>query len=115
VLYLIVSKTDVKFDERSSDLIAEPCHAKLAPHKQLLDAAHIRRVTVSFNRLSQDELKDASPATFTYGSPSLGEESLICSMDPSLSIHLELGRVAANFTAQHRWSWLCLIDSPTYG
>ncbi|KAG7354603.1 biotin carboxylase [Nitzschia inconspicua] len=100
VLYLIVSKTDVEYDENASDVIAETCHAKLIPYKHLLEAAHIRRVTISFNRQSDDGFESASPATFTYRSPSFGEESLIRSIDPSHAIHLDLGRVAVNFTVR---------------
>ena len=100
VLYLIVSKTNVEHDENASDLMADTCHAKLAPYKDLLDKANVRRVTVSFNRQSEDGYEDASPATFTYRSPSFGEESLIRSIDPSHAIHLDLGRVAANFTVR---------------
>jgi acetyl-CoA carboxylase/biotin carboxylase 1 len=100
VLYLIVSKTDVEQDEKASDLMAETCHAKLVPYKALLEKASVRRVTVSFARQSEDGFEDASPATFTYRSPSFGEESLIRSIDPSHAIHLDLGRVAANFTVK---------------
>jgi acetyl-CoA carboxylase/biotin carboxylase 1 len=100
VLYLIIAKTDVGSDEKAGDMVADTCHAKLAPYRELLKKAQVRRVTVSFNRESEDGFADSSPATFTYRSPSFGEESLIRSIDPSHAIHLDLGRVASNFTVR---------------
>lgn len=100
VLYLIIAKTDVGSDEVAGDLVAATCHARLAPYKDLLERAQVRRVTVSFNRQSEDGFEDISPATFTFRSPSFGEESLIRSIDPSHAVHLDLGRVAANFTVR---------------
>lgn len=98
VLYLVVADTEVGGDEKSIDQLGETCHAKLAGHKAMLEKAQVRRVTVSFNRRAEDGLENTSPVTFTYRSPLFGEESLIRSIDPSHAIHLDLGRVAANFT-----------------
>jgi acetyl-CoA carboxylase / biotin carboxylase 1 len=98
VLYLVVSDVSVTSDEASNDALAEQCQAALNPHKKLLDQAHVRRVTFSFNRTSDDDFEDhGSPATFTYSFPEFFEESLIRSIDPSHAMHLDLNRVAANF------------------
>jgi acetyl-CoA carboxylase/biotin carboxylase 1 len=99
VLYIIVAKTNVENDEKSSDLMSGICHAKLAPYKELLQKAQIRRVTVSFDREATEDI-EASPATYTYRSPSFEEETLIRSIDPSHAIHLDLGRVASNFSVK---------------
>ena len=99
VLYIIVAKTNIENDEKSSDLMSGICHAKLAPYKELLQKAQIRRVTVSFDREATDDI-EASPATYTYRSPSFEEETLIRSIDPSHAIHLDLGRVASNFSVK---------------
>lgn len=96
VLYLIVAKMDVENNEKSCDLMSEICQAKLAPYKELLEKAQIRRVTVSFDREDTDNI-GGSPPTFTYRSPLFEEESLIRSIDPSHAINLDLGRVASNF------------------
>uniref|UniRef100_A0A7S4ATM8 Acetyl-CoA carboxylase n=1 Tax=Pseudo-nitzschia australis TaxID=44445 RepID=A0A7S4ATM8_9STRA len=97
VLYLIVAKTDVENDEKSCDLMSGICQAKLSPYKALLEAANVRRVTVSFDKEATDNI-GASPATFTYRSPLFEEESLIRGIDPSHAINLDLGRVASNFS-----------------
>lgn len=95
VLYIIVAKMDVENNEKSCDSMADICQKKLAPYKGLLEKAHVRRVTVSFDREDTDNI--GSPPTFTYRSPLFEEESLIRSIDPSHAINLDLGRVASNF------------------
>jgi acetyl-CoA carboxylase/biotin carboxylase 1 len=99
VLYLVVADTVVS-SEASHDAVSERCRSLLEPHKALLERAHVRRVTFSFNRKSEDEFgfeEHSSPATFTYRSPDFVEESLIRSIDPSHAMHLDLNRVATNF------------------
>ena len=98
VLYIIVAKTDVEDDEKSCDVMSGICKAKLAPYKDLLEKAKIRRVTVSFDRDGTSHM--GSPPTFTYRSPLFEEEALIRSIDPSHAINLDLGRVAANFSVK---------------
>jgi acetyl-CoA carboxylase/biotin carboxylase 1 len=98
VLYLIVADTVVRSDEASHDAVSERGRSLLEPHKALLERAHVRRVTFSFNLKSEDEFDEHnSPATFTYRSPNFDEESLIRSIDPSHAMHLDLDRVATNF------------------
>lgn len=98
VLYLIVAGMEISSDEDSINKVAETCQAKLVNYKGLLERAQVRRITVSLNRKVDDEFENTSPVTFTYRSPSFSEDSLIRSIDPSHAIHLDLGRVAANFT-----------------
>jgi acetyl-CoA carboxylase/biotin carboxylase 1 len=97
VLYLVVVNTAVGSDEASNDALAERCKLVLDPHKTLLELAQVRRVTFSFQRNQDDFEEHSAPVTFTYSSPEFKEESLIRSIDPSLAIHLDLTRVAANF------------------
>mmetsp|Transcript_9114 Transcript_9114/g.22318 ORF Transcript_9114/g.22318 Transcript_9114/m.22318 type:complete len:2359 (-) Transcript_9114:209-7285(-) len=99
VLYIIVAKMNVENDDNSCDLMSKICHQKLAPHKDLMEKAQIRRVTVSFDRESTENI-GGSPPTFTYRSPSFEEETLIRSIDPSHAINLDLGRVASNFAVK---------------
>ena len=101
VLYIIVAKMDVENDEKSCDFMSVVCQKKLAPYKELLEKAQIRRVTVSFDRNREDiDNIGGSPPTFTYRSPLFEEESLIRSIDPSHAINLDLGRVASNFSVK---------------
>jgi len=99
VLYLVVAKTNVENDETSSNVMSDICHTKLLPYKAMLQKAQVRRVTVSFDREDSEDI-EASPATYTYRSPSFEEETLIRSIDPSHAIHLDLGRVASNFSVK---------------
>jgi acetyl-CoA carboxylase/biotin carboxylase 1 len=97
VLYLVAAKTIVGSDESTNDALAERCHSLLAPYRDQLDTAQVRRVTVSFDRQAEEGLQDSSPTTFTCRAPKFVEDSLIRSIDPSHAIHLDLARVAANF------------------
>lgn len=98
VLYLVIADTVVRSDEASHDTVSERGRSLLEPHKALLERAHVRRVTFSFNLKSEDEFEEHnSPATFTYRSPDFVEESLIRGIDPSHAVHLDLNRIAANF------------------
>jgi acetyl-CoA carboxylase/biotin carboxylase 1 len=98
VLYLIVPGTmGDNSDEASSDALAKRCQAILAPYKDDLAKAKVRRVTFNFDRRAEDGFEGSSPVTFTYRCPEFAEDSLIRSIDPSHAIHLDLARVAANF------------------
>ena len=98
VLYFVVLGTVVENDEASHDALAETLKGILKPHIDLMKRAHVRRVTFSLHRKHDDELDEhTTPATFTFRAPDFNEESLIRSIDPSLSMHLDLPRVAANF------------------
>jgi len=98
VLYFIVLESLVGVDEASSDIDAERCEATLQPYKHLLKKADIRRVSFAFNQEQEDEFQDFGTALFTLRSPEFREDALYRRIDPSLSMHLHLNRVAANFS-----------------
>jgi acetyl-CoA carboxylase / biotin carboxylase 1 len=97
VLYFIVLDTMVSNDEISNDADAERCESILNAYRKQLGQADIRRVSFAFNQRCQDELQDFVPALFTFRTPEFREDSLYRRIDPSLSTHLQLHRVAANF------------------
>ena len=98
VLYFVIVNTVVGSDDASHDALAETLKGILKPHEALLKKAHVRRVTFSLHKKQDDEFEEHStPATFTFRAPEFTEESLIRSIDPSLAMHLDLSRVAANF------------------
>ena len=97
VLYFIVLNSVVGTDEVSNDLDAERCETILEPYRPLLKKADIRRVSFAFNQEQIGELQDFGSALFTFRSPEFREDSLYRRIDPSLSMHLHLNRVAANF------------------
>jgi acetyl-CoA carboxylase / biotin carboxylase 1 len=97
VLYFVLLDTVVSTDELSNDEDAARCEHVLNSYKMQLALAGIRRVTFVFCQQGQDELQDNIPALFTFRSPEFREDSLYRRIDPSLSMHLHLHRVAANF------------------
>lgn len=97
VLYLILPKMAAGRDEDSSNALAQRCQALLAPHKSLFENAQLRRVTVLFDRKTEDGAEDASPGAMTYRYPEFKEETIIRDINPSHAMNLEMARVAANF------------------
>jgi acetyl-CoA carboxylase / biotin carboxylase 1 len=97
VLYFIVLGTLVAQTEEASDAMAFKCETLLAPHLDLLKKADIRRVSFVFPQEKEDEFADVFPALFTCRFPDFLEDSLYRKIDPSLSMHLDLNRVASNF------------------
>jgi acetyl-CoA carboxylase/biotin carboxylase 1 len=97
VLYLILPKMAAGSDEASSNALAERCQSMLAPHKKLFEKAQVRRVTVLFDRKTEDGAEDASPGAMTYRYPEFKEETIIRDINPSHAMNLEMARVAANF------------------
>lgn len=97
VLYLIVTDKTVNADEQSSDSFAKECSEVLAMHKESFLRADIRRVSLILQQQREDEFSDVVPALFTFRSPKYAEDSLYRQIDPSLSMHLQLHRVATNF------------------
>jgi acetyl-CoA carboxylase / biotin carboxylase 1 len=98
VLYLVMVHEVVGGDETAQDSLAERFKAVLEPHHALLKRAQVRRVTFSLRRKQDDDFDEhGMRVIFTYRTPEYKEEPLIRSIDPSLSMHLELARVAENF------------------
>jgi len=97
VLYFIVLESLVGTDEASNNVDAERCEAILEPYRQLLKKADVRRVSFAFDQEENDEFQDWGTALFTFRSPEFREDALYRRIDPSLSMHLHLNRVAGNF------------------
>jgi acetyl-CoA carboxylase / biotin carboxylase 1 len=104
VVYLIVLDRSVGADEQSSDDFAKECSELLSAMKDRLLAADIRRISLILQRQREDEFSDVVPALFTFRSPKYTEDSLYRQIDPSLSMHLQLDRVATNFRIKARGS-----------
>lgn len=100
VLYFVVLDKLVSADESSSDVDAARCEQILALYKPQLEKADIRRVSFAFGQEPKDDFQDFVPALFTFLNPDFREDSLYRRIDPSLSMHLHLNRVAANFKIQ---------------
>lgn len=99
LLYFVILSCMVGADdEDAADETAKQCEAILKPFGSQLEQADIRRVSFVFNQELEDEFQhDFGNALFTFRSPEFHEDSLYRSIDPSLSSHLHLNRVAANF------------------
>ena len=98
VLYFFILDSLVGADEASNDVDAERCKALLEPYKALLKKADIRRVSFAFNQEQEDDFQNFGTALFTFRSPEFREDALYRRIYPSLSTHLHLNRVAANFS-----------------
>jgi acetyl-CoA carboxylase / biotin carboxylase 1 len=104
VLYLIVLDRSIGADEQSNDDFAKECSELLSAIKERLLTAGIRRISLILQRQREDEFSDVVPALFTFRSPKYTEDSLYRQIDPSLSMHLQLNRVATNFHIRARGS-----------
>jgi acetyl-CoA carboxylase / biotin carboxylase 1 len=97
VLYFVVLDALVDADEASNDAYVARCEAILERYKPSLMKACVRRVSFVFSQAQQDEFHDFAPALFTFLNPDFREDALYRRIDPSLSMHLHLNRVASNF------------------
>ena len=97
VLYVIVVDTLVGPSGDSMDTTSLKCQQLLQPHVDLLKRADIRRVSFVFPQEQEDDFEGGMPALFTFRFPEFTEDSLYRNIRPSLAMHLDLNRVAANF------------------
>lgn len=100
VLYLIIIDTVVSNNNDSDDSIVKTCESVLKTKTEQLMQADIRRVSFMFKQQCEEEFPDFVPALFTFRTPDFNEDSLYRRIDPSLSMHLHLHRVSANFRIQ---------------
>ncbi|KAL7569782.1 hypothetical protein ACA910_005724 [Epithemia clementina (nom. ined.)] len=99
VIYLIVVGPDAEVGDANEDEVAGQCQQILAPFGDQLMEAGVRRVSFVFDRRSGDsELEESAPALLTFRAAEFKEDALYRHIDPSLASHLELNRLAANFT-----------------
>lgn len=98
VLYIIVLHSDnIQTEASDDDAFASELSSFFSEKKPLLDKADIRRVSCIFNQEHEGDFQDFVPALFTLYSPEFKEDSLYRRIDPSLSTHLYLERIGANF------------------
>jgi len=98
-LYFICVGASVEPGEDAIDEAARCCESALEPLRTQLKKACVRRVSFVFGQEQEDELQNY-PALFTFRFPNFEEDALFRHIDPSLAIHLDLNRVAANFQVQ---------------
>jgi acetyl-CoA carboxylase/biotin carboxylase 1 len=98
VLYFVVLDTVVGADENSNNVTAKRFETILEPYRSLLKAADVSRVSCLFNQEQKDDFEDFVPALFTFRFPDFQEDSLYRRIDPSHAMHLDLNRIAGNFS-----------------
>jgi acetyl-CoA carboxylase/biotin carboxylase 1 len=98
VLYFVVLDTVVGADEESNNVTAKRFETILEPYRSVLKAADVSRVSCLFNQEQNDDFEDFVPALFTFRCPDFQEDSLYRRIDPSHAMHLDLSRIAANFS-----------------
>jgi acetyl-CoA carboxylase/biotin carboxylase 1 len=98
VLYFVVLGMVVGADENSNNDAAKRCETILEPYRSVLKAADVRRVSCVFNQEQNDDFEDFVPALFTFWFPEFQEDSLYRRIDPSHAMHLDLKRIAGNFS-----------------
>jgi acetyl-CoA carboxylase/biotin carboxylase 1 len=98
VLYFVVMHApEVDGDE----MLATKCQALVELFKSMLEKADVRRISFIFDpEKSTENVDDQIPSLFTFRYPSFKEDALYRRIDPSLAAHLELNRVAANFSVR---------------
>lgn len=95
-LYFVVLGPTVDLADTTQDDVALRCQTAIAQYRASLTKAGVRRVSFVFDQEQQDDLQNY-PALFTFRYPEYQEDSLYRRIDPSLAIHLDLNRFAANF------------------
>jgi acetyl-CoA carboxylase/biotin carboxylase 1 len=114
VLYFVVLDTVVGADEKSNNVTAKRFETILEPYRSVLKAADVSRVSCLFNQEQNDDFEDFVPALFTFRCPDFQEDSLYRRIDPSHAMHLDLSRIAANFSMRSlgsRHSSTCHVHS----
>ena len=100
VLYLMVVGENLAVDDESENAFASTCEEALAPLASQLMAAGVRRVSFILDRSSDVELEESTPALLTFRAEEYKEDTLYRHIDPSLSSHLGLNRLSANFAVK---------------
>jgi acetyl-CoA carboxylase/biotin carboxylase 1 len=98
VLYFVILDTVVGANEASNNVTAKRFETILEPYRSVLKAADVGRVSCLFNQEQNDDFEDFVPALFTFRCPDFQEDSLYRRIDPSHAMHLDLSRIAANFS-----------------
>jgi len=83
------------------DEASAACSKALSAYHEQLQLADVRRATFVFGQKEGDENKGHSfPLSFTFREPNFKETTLFRNIEPSFMYHLELDRVAANFSVR---------------
>jgi len=102
MLYVIVTSEVVKMSLEEHDAIVQKLEGVLSPHHARLRQAGIRRVTFILNHQRDDTVDNFPlPSLFTFRENyDFREDSLIRNIEPSYAYHLELSRLATNFSVR---------------
>ena len=98
VLYLVVMEESVA----TEDDVSAKCEELLQPHRYALEKADVRRVSFVFAGQADAEANEyPMPALYTYRSQlEFKEDSLFRNIEPSMAYHLDLTRLAKNFSVR---------------
>jgi acetyl-CoA carboxylase/biotin carboxylase 1 len=102
MLYVIVTKELVEMALGEHDAIVLKLQSILSPHHSKLRQAGIRRVSFILNHCKDEAVDNFPlPALFTFRENyDFREDSLIRNIEPSYAYHLELSRLATNFSVR---------------
>eukprot|EP00978_Attheya_sp_CCMP212_P005428 scaffold12189_cov51-Attheya_sp.AAC.2 len=103
VLYFVVLKDTVEHDLESMNQVAKRIEQFLMPYHSLMEQADIRRVSFVFDHIPDVEMLQEYPlpAVFTYRVQSgYKEDSLFRHIEPNQAFHLDLTRLAENFSVR---------------
>jgi len=100
LLHIYVTNEGLENSQESMNIFAKRCEDLLSGLQNLLTQADIRRVTFNVDYASSDEAEEyPSPAIFTFRARGdFCEDALFRHIEPSQAYHLDLLRVAKNFS-----------------
>jgi len=98
VLYLVVMEDS----DAAEEDVAAKCEELLQPHRYALEKADVRRVSFVFPSQAEAGANEyPMPSLYTYRSQlEFKEDSLFRNIEPSLAYHLDLTRLAKNFSVR---------------
>ena len=102
VLYLVVTEDPSQTAVDSMDDVSAKCEELLQPHRYSLEKADVRRISFVFAGQADAEANEyPMPSLFTYRSQlDFKEDSLFRNIEPSFAYHLDLTRLAKNFSVR---------------
>ena len=102
VLYLVVMEDPTQTVAESMDDVSAKCKQLLEPHRYDLEKADVRRISFIFaGQVNAEANEYPMPTLFTYRSQlEYKEDSLFRNIEPSFAYHLDLTRLAKNFSVR---------------
>lgn len=101
VLYIVLAGTMSADDADGMNAMSQAYSQALSPHIALLKGAGICDVTFMVDKKEVEIGEHPAPALFTLRAPEFKEDELSRHLDPSLVVHLDLGRIAENFDVKN--------------